>query len=132
VSTPSFSEAQRFLSRDSTACMHANYPQIRQPDKRDVRVAPKSISLSDLESGRKFFLCWMPKGSWVQTDLVLMENSDEVGRYHSNLGRREDGLLDYATGMDTLVLIAGIASPIPLLILWIGMLAEFLRVPGNE
>jgi hypothetical protein len=92
----------------------------------------KSISLSDLGSGRKFFLCWMPRGSWVQTDLVLMENSEEVGRYHSNLGRREDGLLDYATGVDTLVLIPGIASPIPLLILWIGMLAEFFREYGNE
>ena len=43
ASTPSFSEAQRFLSRDSTACMHANYPQIRQPDTRDVRVAPDRI-----------------------------------------------------------------------------------------
>ena len=37
--TPSFPEAQRSLSRDSTACMLANHPQIRQPDKRDVRVA---------------------------------------------------------------------------------------------
>jgi hypothetical protein len=92
----------------------------------------KSMSLSDPESGRKFYLCWMPRGSWVQTDLVLMENSDEVGRYHSNLGRREDGLLDYATGVDTLVLLPGIAAPIPLLILWIGMLADFLRVYGNE
>ena len=92
----------------------------------------RSISLSDLESGRKFFLCWMPRGSWFQTELVLMENSDEVGRYHTNLGRREDGLFDYARGVDTVVLLPGIASPIPLLILWIGMLADFLVERGNE
>ena len=47
ASTPSFSEAQRFLSRDSTACMHANHPQIRQPDKRDVRVAPSLMEIAD-------------------------------------------------------------------------------------
>lgn len=92
----------------------------------------KSISFSDFESGRKFFLCWMPSGSWLETNLVLMENNDEVGRYHTNLGRREDGLLDYARGVDTLVLLPGIAAPIPLLILWVGMLADFLRVSGNE
>jgi hypothetical protein len=92
----------------------------------------KSIGLIDPDSGRTFFLCWMLRGSWGQTDLVLMENSDEVGRYHTNLGRREDGLLDYARGVDTLVLLPGIASPIPLLIPWIGMLADFLAVRGNE
>ena len=84
----------------------------------------RSIHFSDLECGREYFLCWRPTGAWFDTQLVLIENGCDVGSYHPNLGRREDGLFDHASG-DTLLLSAGISLPIALLILWIGMLADF-------
>ena len=85
----------------------------------------RSIHFSDLECGREYFLCWRPSGVWFNTNLVLLENGCDVGSYHPNLGRREDGLFDHGSG-DTLLLIPGISVPIALLILWIGTLADFL------
>jgi len=85
----------------------------------------RSIHFSDLECGREYFLCWRPSGAWFNTNLVLLENGCDVGSYHPNLVRREDGLFDHGSG-DTLLLIPGISVPIALLILWIGTLADFL------
>jgi hypothetical protein len=84
----------------------------------------RSIHFSDVECGREYFLCWRPSGDWFGTTLVLMENDIDVGRYHLNVGKREDGLYGHARG-DTLVLIPGISMPLALLILWIGTLADF-------
>ena len=104
---------------------------MRCGDRDVVRYVPggiyrnmRAMHFSDLEAGREYFLCWRPSGAWFDTKLVLMENGCDVGSYHPNLGRREDGLFDYASS-DTLLLIPGISLSIALLILWIGMLADF-------
>lgn len=82
----------------------------------------RSMHFSDLEAGREYFLCWKPEGGWFwlnelikifDEDLILLENGGEVGRYH-----------EYAKGA-ALELNPGISLPVALLILWIGLLADF-------
>jgi hypothetical protein len=82
----------------------------------------RATHFSDLEGGREYFLCWQPEGGWfwlnnliklVREFPVLMENGREVGRYH-----------DDARGA-ALELVAGISLPVALLILWIGLVANF-------
>ena len=124
-----------------------NLDAVKRAYRAEVRERRRNISTSQ-------------RASWAQTltenlqQLVQAEQCSKVSCYLPTLDEpdtrafvrwahdsgiqvllpisREDGLLDYATGVDTLVLLPGIAAPIPLLILWIGMLADFLRVYGNE
>jgi len=84
----------------------------------------RSMNFSDLTCGREYFLCWRPREGWFDnTQLVMMENDCEIGRYFTPTELREDA---YASG-DTLALISGISLPVALLILWIGMMANFFE-----
>jgi hypothetical protein len=93
---------------------------------RGIYTNMRSIHFSDLSCGREYFLCWRSRGVRFDTvDLVLMENGCDIGRYFTPTELRED---TYASG-DTLALISGtsISSAIALLILWIGMVANFFE-----